>query len=71
MRHHREDHFLLSVGIHTLVQLSVVASVMLRILLVFCVRSFQPFPLRDGSFSTLGRLHGIFSHSIPQISLKC
>ena len=48
--HHREDHFLLSVGIYFLAQLTVVASVMLRILLVFRVRLFQPFPLRDGSF---------------------
>ena len=40
---------LLSVGIYFLVQLIVVASDMLGIFLVFCVRLFQPFPLRDGS----------------------
>ena len=55
------DHFLLSVGIYFLVQLSVVASVMLRILLVFCGRLCQPFLLRDGS---------IYFGTAPQISLK-
>ena len=40
---------MLSVDFYSLVQLTVVASVMLRIFLVFCVRLFQPFPLRDGS----------------------
>ena len=48
--------FLLSVGIYSLVQLSVVASVMLRILLVFFVYVYSSRSPLGMAASTLGRL---------------